>query len=456
MISWEERVLAEQAARAFGLASRIRASAVLVFVPLVGWHTLLETPGWAPYLRPLLPYALFAFAVFQFRGLPWVKRVGAFSFIVDVLFVFALQWLAQPASPFPAGVAGFSLGLFALLVLLAGASMQRDATLATALVAAPLQVLLMREAGVGFGAQVAAVVVLAAAAFAQAGFVRRLVKMVRSAASLEVAHRLETERVQKLEEARATIAKLLEEAEAKNRQLETLQSDKDVLTSLLVHDLRAPLSAVKANLDWLKGEVGALDDEDVTEAVAESRQVTERLTGMIGDLLNISKLEANALPVQAEPVLARSMLQSLGKQLSAQARSRRVTVSVDADDFTFDGDQGLLVRVLENLSSNALRYTPPSGRVHLEARADESEVQLVVRNDGTPIPPPVRPTLFDKFAQGADAKENRRVGWGLGLYFCKLCVDAHGGSIAVEDAPGWATSFVVRLPRRSVTVARAA
>ncbi|MER2563605.1 MAG: HAMP domain-containing sensor histidine kinase [Myxococcaceae bacterium] len=456
MISWEESALAEQSARAFGLASRIRAFAVLVFVPLVGWHAYQGDAGWEPYLKPLVPYALFATTVFRLRLRQWVHRVGAFSFLVDVVFVFAMQTLALPTSPFPAGVAGFSLGLFSLLVLLAGASMRRDATLATALVAAPLQVLLMRQAGVGLGAQLSAVVVLAAAAVAQAGFVRRLVTMVRSAASLEVAHRLETERVQKLEDARATIATLYAEAEAKNRELSALQAEKDVLTSLLVHDLRAPLSAVKANLDWLKGEVGALNDDDVTQAVAESRQTTERLTGMIGDLLNISKLEAKALPLQPEAVLARSMLQSLGKQLSAQARARQVTVTVEAEDFTFDGDKGLLLRTLENLSSNALRYTPPAGRVQLEARAEGGEVLLIVRNDGNPIPPHVRPTLFDKFTQGADAKENRRVGWGLGLYFCKLCVDAHEGSITVEDAPGWPTSFVVRLPRLSVSSARAA
>ncbi|MBM4783967.1 MAG: HAMP domain-containing histidine kinase [Archangiaceae bacterium] len=456
MISWEESALAEQSARAFAFASRVRAFAVLVFVPLVGWHTAQGDEGWEPYLKPLVPYALFALAIFQLRFRQWVHQVGAFSFLVDVLFVFAMQMLALPTSPFPAGVAGFSLGLFSLLVLLAGSSMHRDATLATALFAAPLQVALMRQAGVGLGAQLSAVVVLGAAALAQAGFVRRLVTMVRSAASLEVAHRLETERVQKLEDARATIATLYEEAEARNRQLSTLQTEKDVLTSLLVHDLRAPLSAVKANLDWLKGEVGALNDEDVTQAVAESRQVTDRLTGMIGDLLNISKLEAKALPLQAGPVLARTMLQSLGKQLAAQARSRQVTVTVEAEDFTFDGDQSLLLRTLENLSSNALRYTPPSGRVQLEARAGGGEVLLFVRNDGNPIPPHVRPTLFDKFVQGGDAKENRRVGWGLGLYFCKLCVDAHGGSISVEDAPGWPTSFVVRLPRLVVTAARAA
>jgi signal transduction histidine kinase len=73
-------------------------------------------------------------------------------------------------------------------------------------------------------------------------------------------------------------------------------------------------------------------------------------------------------------------------------------------------------------------------------------VVLSVHNDGPVIPVPARAALFDKYVQAGAPDANRRAGWGLGLYFCKLCVQAHGGRIGVEDEPGWATSFVVRLP----------
>lgn len=456
MQSWEVQAVTAQSARAFAFATKVRLGAVLIFLPLIVWLTAVEAPGWAPYLAPLVAYAVVAATFFTFRKTARVQRVGDFSFILDAGFIYFLQHQSMSTSQFPAGVAGFSLGMFTLFVLLAGVSMRPRATLTTALASMPLQLALMQQAGVGVGAQVAAIIVLTCAGLSQAAFLRRLVTMVRSAASLEVAHRFETERAVKLEQANATINALYADAEKRNAELVRLQADKDLLTSLLVHDLRAPLSAVKANLAWLEDEVAVLKDEDVTAAVTESQQVAQRLTGMIGDLLNITKLESNALTLNHEPVLARPLLNSLAKQVTAQARARKVTVLVEASDISFDADQALLLRVIENLTSNALRYTPPAGRVQLEAKADKDTVLLAVRNDGTPIPAEARATLFDKFVQAGDTQENRRVGWGLGLYFCQLSVASHGGTIAVEDVPGWPTSFVIRLPRLHAPVSKAA
>jgi signal transduction histidine kinase len=109
------------------------------------------------------------------------------------------------------------------------------------------------------------------------------------------------------------------------------------------------------------------------------------------------------------------------------------------------GDTELLVRVVENLASNALRYAPTGGRVRLEAGTAPDCRWLAVRNDGPPIPPETRARIFDKYVQGEAEKDSRR-GYGLGLYFSRLAAEAHGGPLAVEDAPGWSTSFVVRLP----------
>lgn len=452
---WEAQALEEQAIRAFRMAARLRLGAVALFVPLVALAAARGEAGWVEHLGLLVPYAVVVAAVFALRARGWVQRLGPYTFAVDALVVFGLQWRSMPTSPFPAGVAGFSLGLFAMLVLLAGASMRSRATLVTALLGGPLQLLLMQRAGVGVGAQAAAVVVLISSALTQTLFVRRFRAMVRTSATREVAWRIENERAERLEEANLTIAKLYATSVEQKSQLERLQQDKEVLTSLLVHDLRAPLGAVKANLAFLKGEVGALNDDDVSEAVTESLQVTDRVSGMIGDLLNITKLESGAFQVQLDDVVANTVLQALGKQLAPQAKSRNLKISVHTEDFVFEGDSALLMRTLENLSSNALRYTPAGGRVHLEARREGDEVVLAVRNDGTTIPESARATLFDKFTQSDDPKANRRAGWGLGLYFCKLCVEAHHGTIGIEDAPGWSTSFVLRLPAK-VAVRQAA
>jgi len=445
---WETHALGEQSVRAFRMAARLRLGAVALFVPVVAFAAARGEAGWVEPLDLLIPYAAVVAAIFALRARAWVQHLGPYTFALDALVVFGLQWRSMPSSPFPAGVAGFTLGLFVMLVLLGGASMRWRATLATALLGVPLQVLLMQKAGVGTGAQAAAVVVLLSSALTQSLFVRRFRAMVSTSATREVAWRIENERAERLEAANRTIAKLYATSVEQKAKLEQLQQEKEVLTSLLVHDLRAPLGAVKANLSFLKGEVGPLADEDVTEAVTESLQVTDRLSGMIGDLLNITKLESGAFQVQLDDVLANTTLQALGKQLAPQAKSRNLKISVHTEDFSFEGDAALLMRTLENLSSNALRYTPAGGRVHLEARREGDQVVLAVRNDGTPIPPSARATLFDKFTQGDDPKANRRAGWGLGLYFCKLCVEAHHGTIGIEDAPGWPTSFVLRLPAK--------
>jgi signal transduction histidine kinase len=265
----------------------------------------------------------------------------------------------------------------------------------------------------------------------------------------------EQAQLDELIEARATIERLRTDLQSRNARLGALQTDQQSLTALLVHDLRAPLSAVRANLDWVKGELPKDFDDEVLSALTEARLVTDRLAGMIGDLLNITRLESGALPLDRQPQPFAATLEALHKQLEAQARGRRITVELEVHDAVLEADHSLLMRTLENLSSNALRYTPSGGRIRLEGRTVDDEVFFAIRNDGPVIPEAVRAALFEKYVQVGSAQENRRAGWGLGLYFCKLCVDAHGGRIGVEDEAGWSTSFVIRMPG-VVTTLRAA
>jgi signal transduction histidine kinase len=442
----EARALAEQSASATATAAKVRFIAVLVFLPALVTLDFLGTAEWDAYLEPMVFFSAFTTAAYVLRRRSWMARIAPYSFVLDVVLVFEMQRRSMPSSPFPSGVAGFSLGLFAMLLAMASSTMRGRATWAVAVVSAVAQVTLMRVAGVGVGAQVLAVMVLGIVAFSETGVRARVLHLVRGLASAEVAWRREHEQVTELTEARATIERLLVDARAQNAQMVALQADKESLTSLLVHDLRAPLGAVRANLDWVKGELPNDFDDEVISALTESRQVTDRLAGMIGDLLNITKLESGALELVRRPQPCASMLGNLHKQLAAQARGRRISVELDVQDVVLEADHALLMRTLENIASNALRYTPSGGRIRLEARGEANEVLFAVRNDGPVIPEAARGALFDKFVQAGSAQENRRAGWGLGLYFCKLCVDAHRGHIGVQDEPGWPTSFVIRIP----------
>ena len=376
-----------------------------------------------------------------------MRGLASVAWVLDVGIIFFLQRSTMPLSPFPAGVAGFTLGLFTLMISLSASALSRGAPLITALAAIVAQSFLMNQAGISAGPGVAASLVLAFTAVVNLSIISKARGMVLSLTQSEVKRQFETERFQALDSAKQTIEEMLARSKRQNAQLVDLQADKEVLGALLVHDLRAPLGAVRANLDYAHDEWPGGGDPDVLVALTEARQVTDRLTAMIGDLLNITSLEANAFPFAATQVTPGALMGQLQRQFGSQARSRSVTVLLEvAETPPVRADVSLLTRALENLASNALRYTPTRGRVQLDVRLEQDDVVFAVRNDGPAIPLEARAKLFDKFVQGGTETDNRRAGWGLGLYFCRLVADAHGGSIALEEREGWSTSFAVRVP----------
>jgi signal transduction histidine kinase len=212
-----------------------------------------------------------------------------------------------------------------------------------------------------------------------------------------------------------------------------------------VHDLRSPLSALSMTFSLLENELAA-SGGSLMQAVRTGIAVTGRMERMIAELLDIPRLEEGRLELRAQRIVAIPLLEEVRLASASAAHFRRLKLEVEVpESLEFQGDRSLLLRVVENLVTNALRYTPPNGRVRLEVGTDEAGTYLAVRNDGTPIPPEQRERLFDKYAQGEKERGNRS-GYGLGLYFCRLAVEAHGGRITVEEEPGWPTSFVARLP----------
>lgn len=447
LVAAERAALRSIQRRALDVASSVRFGLVGVFLPLAWLLSRRGHADWSTYLAPLALYALPAAALLALRKHPWLPVFAPPAWVLDVGLIFFLQRSTMPLSPFPAGVAGFTLGLFTLMVSLSASAMSRAAPLITALAAIVAQSVLMNQAGISAGPAVAAALVLAFTAVVNLSIISKVRGMVLSLTQSEVKRHLETERFEALDAAKQLIEDMLAHSKKQNAQLLELQADKEVLGALLVHDLRAPLGAVRANLDYAKSEWPGEGDPDVAEALTEASQTTDRLAAMIGDLLNITKLESKAFPFDATQVAPGALLGQLQRQLGAQAKSRSVSVLLEVTETpSVRADAGLLTRALENLASNALRYTPTRGRVQLDVRLDADDVVFAVRNDGPAIPLEARGRLFDKFVQGGTDSENRRAGWGLGLYFCRLVADAHGGSIALEEREGWSTSFVVRLP----------
>ena len=315
----------------------------------------------------------------------------------------------------------------------------------TAGLAAVAQAVLMRIAGVGYDAvAIAAVVLLLVAIMSQYGS-QRVLQLVGALTRTEVERQMETRRIQQVEEARRTTERLLDETREQNELLIALQRDKDQLTQFLVHDLRSPLSALTMTFSMMENELATASNGQ-KQAVRTGVAVTARMERMIAELLDIPRLEEGRLELTPQRIGATPLLEEVRLASAMAAQFRRLKLEVEVPEgLELQGDRSLLLRVVENLVTNALRYTPPNGRVRMEVGTDSAGIYLAVRNDGTPIPAEQRERLFDKYAQG-DKEKRARSGYGLGLYFCKLAVEAHGGQLTVEDAPGWPTSFVARFP----------
>jgi signal transduction histidine kinase len=170
---------------------------------------------------------------------------------------------------------------------------------------------------------------------------------------------------------------------------------------------------------------------------------------MVNELLDIGKLESGQLVLHLESIRAESLLKDITNRLGSLAKSSNITleISIASDLPQLYVDTEFIGRVLHNLVDNAIKFTPDDGRVTLWTKPDPGNANtllLGVTDTGPGIPPEERPRVFEKFQQ--TSVTGRRAGTGLGLPFCKLAVEAHGGQIWVESEVGKGSSFIMRLP----------
>jgi len=438
----------QQRRRVLRVGAAVRVAGALVFLAIIGVLWMTGRHDLASYPLPLSIYLGMAVALLALHGKRFVPWLDVAQSVVDVGLVFWVQHTALPMARFPAGIAGFSLGLFALMVVLSSLTLVRGVAYTTALLAAVAQGVLMREAGVSWGSVTLAAVVLLMVAFMSQYGVQRLRQLVLALTRTEQERQGEVRRSQELAQARQTIEQMLGETRAQNEQLLALQRDKDQLIQFLVHDLRSPLSALTMTFSWLEAELAIGGDLQLMQGVRSGLAVTGRMERMITELLDLPRLEEGKLELRPQRLDLTALFEEVRQAFGQAAQFRRLAMEVEAPaGLVIQGDKALLMRVVENLVANALRHTPPGGRVRLEAGNEGGVPYLAVRNDGTPIDSGLRSRLFDKHVQGAH-EQGTRSGYGLGLYFSRLAVEAHGGRITVEETQGWATSFVARLPVR--------
>jgi signal transduction histidine kinase len=232
------------------------------------------------------------------------------------------------------------------------------------------------------------------------------------------------------------------ELATRNRELLELERFRDEMSALLVHDLKNPISIVLANLEFVL-ESPRLDEEE-REALADARLAGDRTLRLVANLLDVARSNAGRLELKRAPHKLAAVVSSVAERYRRVAEPRGITIEqAVALELEAPIDAELVTRVVENIFDNSLRYTPAGGRVRVDAERRGARVRLRIGNSGPPIPVEARERIFDKFAQ-ADWRL-RRSNIGLGLYFCRLVAEAHGGSIKVEEDPELPTLFVIDL-----------
>ncbi len=227
---------------------------------------------------------------------------------------------------------------------------------------------------------------------------------------------------------------------AQRDQLEALDRLKEMLTGMVVHDLKNPLNTV-LGLSTLPPDAARL---------RMIRQAGQQMTQLVINLLDIQKYESNELHLQLANWSAFELIAQALEQVDFLAESKRIEFDLTQLDaqLQIEADADLFIRVWVNLLTNAIKYAPDGDRLLIEGRLDASHRAIFRLTDHGPgIPPDQLERIFDKFSQIDGGRSSGRLrSTGLGLTFCRLTIEAHGGSIGAESQPGRYTTFTFSLP----------
>lgn len=221
---------------------------------------------------------------------------------------------------------------------------------------------------------------------------------------------------------------------------------KSALLSSVSHELRTPLTAIKTMLFTLRHDEELLPPSVRQEFLTGIDRELTYLNGLVGNLLDMSRLDAGTLTPRREWHVLDELVEGALQRVEMSLPGRELSVSLarELPPLSVDGMQ--IQQVLVNLLDNAIKFSPPGSTIRLTAALLGDELELRVSNVGEGVPPDELDRIFDRFYRVQSGRSSNSPGTGLGLAICKGIVEAHGGSIHAESVPGRDTTFVVRLP----------
>ena len=264
----------------------------------------------------------------------------------------------------------------------------------------------------------------------------------RSLQRKKKANALLSEQYQQINEQKQVLSQQSASLKAVNEELKELSKAKEGLTHMIAHDMKNPLNTIMLCAHGISES----SNFEQTHIEMASKQLLQMITNM----LDVQKMEETTPQLKLSDIEADQLISNATKEVNQLAQAKSVTLSIAVDDYALlNVDQDMFVRVLVNLLTNAIKYSPSNSNVAIAAKYEEAQAIFSISDQGPGIPATYQAHVFDRYWQADAAKSGLAQSTGLGLAFCKLAVTAHNGHIEVFSEAGQGATFVVTLPAKA-------
>jgi signal transduction histidine kinase len=229
-------------------------------------------------------------------------------------------------------------------------------------------------------------------------------------------------------------------------RLQQLEQQRDNLVHMVVHDMRSPLMGLDGGLELLREELADSLNDTQREDLRMAMEASKQLIQMTDSLLDVSRLESGAMPLERKNCDLRDIVTRAIEQLGLQVKEHSFRYDPPPQPMVAFCDYDVTVRIVSNLVGNSLKFTPSGDSVRVALASDDATVRVSVIDTGPGIPQDSQQSIFDKFGQVKTRQQGQKHSAGLGLTFCKLAVDAQGGRIGLESEVGLGSTFWFILP----------
>jgi signal transduction histidine kinase len=242
------------------------------------------------------------------------------------------------------------------------------------------------------------------------------------------------------------VQRLVAETRKQNERLLELDHLKDEFVATASHELRTPLTSLSGYLEMSLDSADGPLPPTLENHLRIAQRNAGRLTVLVDQLLFLARADSHPLELHREPVDLAELLNEAAENAGPTAHAKNIALEIEAETWRTVADRPQLLRIVDNLVTNAVKFTPDGGTVRLAARGDGDAAILEVTDTGTGVPASDQPDLFNRFFRGRNAIEEAVPGSGLGLAISQVIAEAHGSSIEVESTPGRGSTFRLALP----------